>query len=342
MRRVQCPVCNKVVVEKVPWTEGKNHLTIYFAKYLADWAKEMAWQTVANKFHTSWQTVHRSVEYVVNYGLKFRKIDNVTAIGIDEVQYKKGHKYITLVYQIDKACRRLLWVGENRTKKTLRRFFADMWNIHRPFRKNINVVCTDMWKPYLSVIKEKIPNAINVLDKFHIMKKLGEAVDKVRKEDAKRLKAEGDEVTLKHSRWCFLKRAFNLTKSQKGKLKELVKLNINIVKAYILKEQFHKFWKYNSPTWASKFLKNWIELVHESELKPMIAVTKTLENHHDLILNYFIAKKEFNSGIVEGLNRKVNLTVRKAFGYRSLDVMKTALYHQLGKLPEPQFNHDYW
>jgi transposase len=128
----------------------------------------------------------------------------------------------------------------------------------------------------------------------------------------------------------------------KTQLKELVKLNLNIVKAYILKEQFHKFWKYNSPTWASKFLKNWIELVHESELQPMIKVTKTLENHHDLILNYFIAKKEFNSGIVEGLNRKVNLTVRKAFGYRSLDVMKTALYHQLGKLPEPQFDHDYW
>jgi transposase len=241
MRRVECTKCQKIVVEKIPWSDGKNHLTHYYCKYLADWAKEMAWKTVANRFHTSWQTVHRAVKKIVAYGLQHRRIDNVTALGIDEVQYHKGHKYMTLVYQIDKGCRRLLWVGQNRTKKTLRRFFADMWNIDRKFRKNIRVVCTDMWKAYLHVIKEKVPNAINVLDKFHIMQKMGKALDKVRASEAKRLKEEGKEVIIKGSRWCFLKRKFNLTKSQKGKLKELVDLNLNIVKAYILKEQFHKF-----------------------------------------------------------------------------------------------------
>ena len=342
IRRVECTKCQKIVVEKIPWSDGKNHLTHYYCKYLADWAREMAWKTVANRFHTSWQTVHRAVKKIVAYGLQHRRIDNVTALGIDEVQYHKGHKYMTLVYQIDKGCRRLLWVGQNRTKKTLRRFFADMWNIDRKFRKNIRVVCTDMWKAYLHVIKEKVPNAINVLDKFHIMQKMGKALDKVRASEAKRLKEEGKEVIIKGSRWCFLKRKFNLTKSQKGKLKELVDLNLNIVKAYILKEQFHKFWSYIHPTWAGKFLDNWCELVQESKLEPMIKITTMLQKHRDLILNYFIAKKEFNSGIVEGLNRKVNLTVRKAFGFRSFDVMQTALYHQLGKLPEPEFSHEFW
>jgi len=342
MRRVQCPNCGNVAVEKVPWADGKNHLTNIYIKYLAGWAKEMAWQIVANRFRTSWQTVHKAVQMTVEYGLKHRTIDNVTALGIDEVQYHKGHKYMTLVYQIDKGCRRLLWVGKDRTKKTLRRFFADMWNIDRKFRKNIKVVCTDMWKAYLHVIKEKVPNAINVLDKFHIMQKMGKALDKVRASEAKRLKQEGNEVILKQSRWCFLKRKFNLTKSQKGKLKELVSLNLNIVKAYILKEQFHKFWNYKSSTWAGKFLDNWCELVQESALEPMMNITKMLQKHRHLILNYFIAKKEFNSGIVEGLNRKVNLTVRKAFGFRSFDVMQTALYHQLGDLPEPEFQHEFW
>ncbi len=342
MRRVQCPRCKKIIVEKVPWANGKNHLTYIFACFLASWAKEMPWKTVAYRFHTSWQTVHKSVKMVVDYGLKHRIINNVTALGIDEVQYHQGHKYMTLVYQIDKGCRRLLWVGKDRTKKTLRRFFADMWNIDRCFRKNIKVVCTDMWKAYLHVIKEKVPNAINVLDKFHIMQKIGKALDQVRVAEAKRLKEEGKEVFLKGSRWCFLKRKFNLTKSQKGKLKELIDLNLNIVKAYILKEQFHKFWDYISPTWAGKFLDNWCELVRESELKQMIKITTMLQKHRDLILNYFIAKKEFNSGIVEGLNRKVNLTVRKGFGYRSFDVMETALYHQLGNLPEPSFQHEFW
>jgi len=341
MRRVNCPKCG-IKVEKVPWIEGKQQISPHYAKYLAGWAKEMSWKSVADRFHTSWQTVWRSVEMIVGYGLTNRKIDNLTAIGVDEIQYQKGHKYMTLVYQIDKDSRRLLWVGKKRTMKTLRRFYADMWHIDRSFRKNIKIICSDMWKAYLRVIKEKTPNAINVLDRFHIMKKFNDAIDDVRKEEVRRLKKEGKDPILKNSRWCFLKRKFNLTKSQKGKLKELVDMNLNTVKAYVLREQFQRFWEYESPTWAGKFLDNWCELAHESELKPMIKVAKMLQSHRELILNYFRAKKEYNSGIVEGLNRKVNLTVRKSFGFRSFEIMKIALYHQLGHLPEPEFTHKFW
>lgn len=341
MRRVNCPACG-IKVEKVPWADGKHTLTHQYAKYLADWAKEMSWTAVATRFRTSWQTVYRSVSMIVAYGLANRCITDVEAIGVDEVQYKSGHTYMTLVYQIDKGARRLLWVGKDRTKATLRRFYADMWHVDRKFRKNIKVVCSDMWKAYLHVIKEKIPDAIHVLDRFHIMQKFGKALDQIRAQEAKRLKAEGKDPLLKNTRWCILKRKFNLTKSQKGKLNELVEMNLNTVKAYLLKEQFHKFWEYKCPTWAGKFLDTWCELAEESKLDPMIKVAKMLQNHRELILNYFRAKKEFNSGIVEGMNRKINLTVRKAFGFRSFDVMQTALYHQLGKLPEPEFTHKFW
>ena len=341
MRRVNCQACG-VKVEKVPWSHGKQALTHEYAKYLADWAKEMSWTTVAKRFRTSWQTVYRSISMVVAYGLTHRSIEGVEALGVDEVQYKSGHTYMTLVYQIDAGARRLLWVGKDRTKSTLRKFYADMWNLDRKFRKNIKVVCSDMWKAYLHVIKEKTPDAINVLDRFHIMQKFGKALDEIRAQEVKRLKAEGKEPILKNARWCILKRTFNLTKSQKGKLNELVEMNLNTVKAYLLKEQFHKFWEYKSPTWAGKFLDNWCELAKESELEPMIKVAKMLQKHRELILNYFKAKKQFNSGIVEGMNRKINLTIRKAFGFRSFDVMETALYHQLGKLPEPEFTHKFW
>jgi len=340
LRRVNCPTCG-VKSEHIPWTSGKNSLTHHYANFLANWAKEIAWSRVADRFNTSWQTVYRAVETVVTYGLAHRKVDNVTALGIDEVQYKKGHNYMTLVYQIDQGERRLLWIGDKRTKKTLRRFFADMWRIDRKFSKRIKVVCTDMWKAYIDVIAEKT-EAVNVLDRFHIMQKFGKALDKIRAQEAKRLKMEGREPVLKNSRWCFLKRRFNLTKSQKGKLNELVDMNLNIVKAYVLKEQFHKFWEYKSPTWAGKFLDNWCELVRESELEPLIKVTETLQRKRELILNYFRVKKQFNSGIVEGMNRKVNLTTRKAFGFRSFEVMENALYHQLGDLPEPYFSHEFW
>ena len=341
MRRVNCPDCG-VIVEKVPWSDGKKHITHHYAKYLADWGKEMAWKSVATRFRTSWQTVFRAVESVVEYGLENRILSGVTALGVDEVQFHRGHKYMTLVYQIDKGSRRLIWVGKDRTMKTLRRFYADMWHLDRKFRKGIKVVCSDMWKAYLNVIKEKTPDAINVLDRFHVMQKFGKALDQIRADEVKRLKADGKDPVLTKTRWCFLKRKFNLTRSQKGKLKELVNMNLNTVKAYILKEQFQHFWEYKSPTWAGKFLDNWCELANESELEPMIKVAKMLQKHRELILNYFIAKKEFNSGIVEGMNRKVNLTIRKAFGFRSFEVMQTALYHQLGKLPEPEFTHRFW
>ena len=235
MRRVNCKNCG-IKVEQVPWSSGKKELTHYYVKYLADWAKELSWSSTATRFRTSWQTVFRAVSEVVSYGLENRSIKGVTALGVDEVQYHKGHHYMTLVYQIDKECRRLLWVGDKRTKQTLRQFFADMWKIDRSFRKGITVICSDMWKAYLEVIKEKTPNAINVLDRFHIMQKFGKALDKIRAQEVKRLKAEGQEPVFKKSRWCFLKRKFNLTRSQKGKLHELVNMNLNTVKAYVLKE----------------------------------------------------------------------------------------------------------
>ena len=341
MRRVDCKNCG-IKVESVPWASGKQTVTHHYAKYLADWAKEMSWKTVAQRFRTSWQTVYRAVEMVVVYGLAHRSVKGVESLGIDEVSYQSGHQYMTLVYQIDEGCRRLLWVGKKRTKKTMRRFFADMWHLDRSFRRNIKVVCTDMWKAYLHVIREKTPHAINVLDRFHVMQKFSKALDQIRAQEVKRLKAEGKEPVLKQSRWCFLKRRFNLTRSQKGKLKELVDMNLNIVKAYLLKEQFHKFWEYKSPTWAGKFLDNWCELVTEAELQPMTKVAEMLQNHRELLLNYFRVKKCFNSGVVEGFNRKINLTIRKAFGFRSFQVLQIALYHQLGQLPEPTFAHEFW
>ena len=199
-----------------------------------------------------------------------------------------------------------------------------------------------MWKAYLTVLKEKCPQALNVLDRFHVAQKMNKAIDEVRAAETKRLKEEGKDPDLKHSRWCFLKRKSNLTKKQKGRLKELVEMNLKTVEAYVLKEDFDKFWSYKSPAWAGKFLDQWCEMAKESKLEPMIKVANTLQNHRDLLLNYFRAKKQFNSGVVEGLNRKVNLTSRKAFGFKSFEIMKIALYHQLGKLPEPEVSHRFW
>jgi transposase len=339
--RVECPKCG-VRVEKVPWADGNRHLTFQYVKYLADWAKLISWKGVAERFHTSWETVRKSVESVVEYGLRHRRVDNVEAIGIDEVQYQKGHKYLTLVYQIDSGRRRLLWLGDKRTRKTLLRFFRDFEKISPGFAGRIKVVCSDMWKAYLGVVAKKVPKATHILDRFHIMQKFSKALDKVRASEAKRLKADGKEPVLVKSKWCFLKRKSNLTSAQSFKLNELLQMNLRSVKAYLLKEQFQKFWEYSSPAWAGKYLDAWCKKTMYSKIEPMKDVAKMLRSHRELILNYFRARKQYNSGIVEGLNLKVKLTVRKSFGFKSLKIIETALYHQLGDLPEPEFTHDFW
>lgn len=122
MRRVDCPRCG-VKVEQVPWAEGKQHLTTAYQWFLAGWAKLLSWKQVARSFRTSWENVFRSVKMAVAWGLAHRSLEGIEGIGVDEVQWQKGHKYLTLVYQIDKHCKRLLWVGKDRTAKTFLKFF---------------------------------------------------------------------------------------------------------------------------------------------------------------------------------------------------------------------------
>ena len=335
MRRVDCKKCG-VKVERVPWADGKHRSCNAFRLFLSRWAKRLSWSETAEAFQTSWDTVYRSVEWVVDYGLKHRNLDNIEAIGVDEVAYSKGHNYMTLVYQIDNGMKRLLYIGKDRCETTLTEIFEEFGSKRC---SSIKVVCSDMWKPYLNVVRNQLPNALNILDRFHIVKKLNESVDKVRREEAKSMKEDGYEPLLKKSRYCFLKRPQNLTPKQSDKLDDLLKYNLRTVRAYCHKEAFDAFWEYESSYWAKWFLRKWCTRVMRSKLEPMKKFVGTLRNHEDLIMNYFETKQRYNSGIVEGLNLRVNLTMRKAYGFKSFPVLETVLHHQLGQLPEPEFTH---
>ena len=290
-------------------------------------------------FHTTWDKVCHAVEYVVTWGLANRQLGPIAAIGVDEIQYAKGYKYLTLVYQIEEGCTRLLWVGKERTVQSFEQFFT---MIDEPLSEGIQYVCSDMWRPYLKVIKERCSNAINILDRFHIVAKMNDALDDVRAAEARRLARDGYQPLLKKSRWCILKRKSNLTSSQRFRLRDLLHYNLKTARAYLLKEDFQQFWDYNSPAWAAKFLDDWCTKVMRSRIEPMKKVANTLRSHRDLIINYFRAKKMFSSGIVEGLNNKAKVTMRKAYGYRTFRVAEISLYHTLGKLPEPQMAHRFY
>ena len=153
---------------------------------------------------------------------------------------------------------------------------------------------------------------------------------------------EGYEPALKKSRWCLLKRPENLSDQQRLRLRDLLRYNLQSVRAYLLKEEFQQFWEYDSPTWAGKFLDQWCTKALRSRIGPIKKFARTVRNHRELLLNYFRARKEFSSGVIEGLNNKAKVTMRKAYGYRSFRIAELSLFHVLGKLPEPALAHDFY
>ena len=152
MRRVACAPCGRVRVERVPWAEGKHQLTTTYAWFLARWAKRLSWREVAATFRTTWDSVFRAVAMAVAWGRAHQDLTGIDAVGIDEIQWQHGHRYLTLVYQIDPGHTRLLWIGQARRVKTLLRFFR--W-FGRERTQALRFICSDMWQPYLKVVAKK-------------------------------------------------------------------------------------------------------------------------------------------------------------------------------------------
>lgn len=336
-RRVQCPQCG-IRVEALPWAPGKRHLTTTFSWFLARWAKRLSWSEVAEAFHTTWDHVFAAVEMAVEWGRSHLCLEGVEALGIDEIQWQRGHRYLTLVYQIDADCKRLLWIGQDRKVQTLLRFFQ--W--FGPERSRaLRYLCSDLWKPYLQVVAKKAGQALHVLDRFHIVAHLSKAIDEIRAQEARDLKAKGYQPLLKRTRWLLLKRPEHLNEAQDSKLADLLRWNLRTVRAYLLKEQLQLFWEYVSPAWAGRFLDGWCTKAMRSRLEPMKRVAKMLRAHRALLLNWFRAKGTISSGIVEGFNNKAKLTTRKAYGFRTYRAVEVALYHTLGQLPQPKSTHKF-
>jgi len=252
--------------------------------------------------------------------------------------YAKGHKYLTLVYQLDSGNRRLLHVSAGRSVRSLLGFFRMLKKAGIDYRKTIGFVCSDMWKAYLKVIAKKLPGALHILDRYHIVANLGKALDQVRAEESRKLSKQGWEV-LKRSRWLLLRRRRRLTGKQRFKLRQILQWDLRTVRAYLLVEGLQAMWDYRSPTHAGRFLDAWCRQAMRSRLEPVKKAARSLRTHRELILNWFRAKKQYNSGIVEGMNLLVKLRFRKAFGFRTVGAAEIALYHQLGHLPEPPLAH---
>ncbi len=329
--RVTCPKCKAVLVESMPWAAGKKRLTKAFAVTIASWAKLLPWLQVARLFTCSWCTVAAAVDYVVAFGLARRDLSSITHIGIDEISRQKGHVYLTNVYDLSTGT--LIWSGEGRTKETLAAFF-DFFGPERTAR--LDGICCDMWTSYIKVIKSKAPQATLVFDKFHLIRLLLEAVDKVRRQEVAEKRKKHKDL-LAGTRYLWLKNPWNLTDKQKASLGFLETLNLNIHRAYLLKESFRDFWQSTTRQLAKRFLDQWFIWSIESRIKPMQEFGILLKRHEENILTYF--DMPISNGAVEGLNNKAKIISHRAYGFRSAKNYILNLYHCMANLPMPTSLH---
>ncbi len=332
-RRVTCDHCDGVHVELLPWVAGKQQFTRALMVTLATWARILTWKQVAALFHCSWSTVAKAVDEAVVYGLAHRELSQVTHIGIDEISRKRGHVYVTNVYDLNS--RSLLWSGEGRAKKTLAEFF-DWFGKERT--KRLEGVCCDMWQPYTDVVKTRAPNAILVFDKFHIVQHLTKAVDQVRRDEI-REKGQSHKQLMRKTRYIWLKNPWNLTDKQQERLGELEQLNLKINRAYLLKEAFRQFWEYIRPGSAKCYLDKWFWWATHSRLQPMRDFAWMLRRHQTDLLNYF--NLPISNGTVEGLNNKAKVISHKAYGFRTPNNYIRNLYHCMAHLPLPHTMHTF-
>jgi len=309
--RIICRGCYRGM-EKLDFILPGEKFTERFANYIFHLCEKMTLKDTAETSMIDWRTAKRIDKKKLQE--RFKNLDNInpTRIGVDEIAHEKGHKYLTIVRDLDAG---VIWVGEKRKKETLDQFFAELG---KEKSRRITVAVTDMWDPFIKSIKENT-NADIVFDKFHISKKINEAVDMVRKREFAKADKE-ERIEMKHKRFLILYRSKNLNKDKREDLNQLLALNKTLYESYILKEQALSIFQRKQRNVALGRLKNWKENVHESKIEEFQKLLKTLEHYWYGIENYFTYR--VTNGASEGYNNKINIIKRRAYGFKDIKYFK--------------------
>lgn len=330
--RVKCTGCG-IKVEQIPWSNGKSSLSRPLSLAMATWSRVLPMDVVSRLFHVSWTAVYSAVKQVVTFGLECRNKATTIIIGIDEISRKKGHVYHTQIYDLIK--KKLLASFEDRSYESLKSFF-EYWGTDN--LRNIRGICCDMWAPYIRAVKEYLPHAKIVFDKFHIVRHLLNAVNEVRKQEAASLEKTNPDL-LKRTRYIWLKNPWNLTDKQKQRLSYLEKLNLKINRAYLLKENFRELWTYRQRDEAKQFLDHWFWWATHSRIEPMRKFAWLVRDHEEGILSY--CDFPIHNGAVESLNNTAKVISHNARGYRLSKTFSTIMMHRMGQLEMPHWVHKF-
>jgi len=324
--RVWCPHCG-LRVERVPWADAWQRVTHGLARSVARLARELPWAGVAAEYQLNWKTVASIVEAAVLWGLAHRRWEPLHIIGIDEVSRRKGQQYLTIVYDLQRG--RVVWVGRDRTRETMDRFFR--WLGCRRAQA-IQTVCSDMASAYGDAIRQHLPHATHVIDRFHVSQHLSRAIDEIRRQTWRTLVGR-QRVEFKHTRFLWLRNPENLRRTERTRLSALLRVNSPIVRAYLLKEDLRRFWAYRATAWAAAHLYQWLWRAAHSRLEPMKKVARTLRLHRAGILAW--TRLRISNGALEGMNNKVKVISHRAYGFSTSWAYIANIYHCCAGLPLP-------
>ena len=323
--RVECEE-HGVITVSVPWAEPGTGFTAMFEALVIDWLKEASISAVSRLMGLSWNAIDGIMQRAVKLGLARREEISSTRIGVDETAFKKRHDYVTIVSDQDTGT--VLHVGSDRKKATLKAWYSSLTEEQR---EAIESVSMDMWPAFINATLESLPGADEKIafDKFHVAKYLGEAVDKVRRQEHKALMAEGYE-DLKGSKYDWLYNPHNMTHKQKLRFKSLRESTLKTARAWAIKELAMSLWHYVSKTWAQKGWDRWLSWAVRSRLDPIKEVAKTIKAHLWGILNAVVLK--VSNGPAEGLNSRIKMIKFRSRGFRNKERFANAIYFHLGGL----------
>lgn len=303
--------------EKLNWLCDNPFYTKRFAMLVGRRCRKTTIQDVAKEFRLDWKTVKELDKHYMQEQLRRTGTPTPGVIGIDEVSMRKGHTYRIVVSDLIR--KRPIWFGGiDRSSESLDRFYE--W-LGPKKSKKIRLAVMDMWKAFEKSTKENVPQAAILYDKFHVMRHLGEALDKVRKQEYRRL-SEKDRRFIKGQKYTLLSHRENLTQDGRRNLRLLLKVNKRLNTAYLLKESFGQLWDYQSEGWARRFFENWKASLKWQRLKPYQKFVKLIERHWEGIAAYCRTENKASLGFVEGLNNKVRVIQRRAYGLRDEEYLR--------------------
>lgn len=304
-------------MEKLDWLSENPHYTARMAEQVGKLCRDMTNKAVADILHLHEHTVKDLDKLYMQKWLNKTPQPAPRVIGIDEISVRKGHNYRIVVSDIERS--RPIWVGGKGREEVDMDVFFTVLGVKKA--KRIRLAVMDMWKAFRNSVNKHAPQAKILFDKFHIMKHLSDAMDTVRREEYQRVCGDQRKF-IKGQRYTLLSHRENLTLKGRQSLKKLLSVNKRIQTAYVLKEEFGQLWDYDSETWARKFFDNWKQKLKWQRIKPFEKFAIMIEKHWEGIISHCHPDNKVKLGFVEGVNNKIRVIQRRAYGYRDEEYLK--------------------